>query len=153
MKGSGKNNTLKKCLFAALGIAGGYFLAGIGVVIASCVKNSKKMEKYTDECNSMMAYMFQKDEVSIKPETQNVYLTFFSSFVNVVVPKPEKECMNIEITSILGKVNIDLPSGVKINCEGSDRLKYTEEGAEDGPVINLIVRDHLSSLTLSFEEE
>ena len=61
--------------------------------------------------------------------------------------------MNIEITSVIGRVNIDLPVGVRVNCEGSNHLNYSEEGAEDGPVINLKVTDHLTSLTISFEEE
>ncbi len=41
----------------------------------------------------------------------------------------------------------------RTKCEGSNHLKYTEEHDADAPVINLAVKDYLTSLTLSFDEE
>ena len=99
------------------------------------------------------SYLFQKTEHCIKPNTRNAFITNLSGSIDIIVPRPEADVMNIEITSLIGKVNIELPTGVRINCEGSNHLNYEEEGPEDGPVINLKVTDHLTSLTISFEEE
>lgn len=148
-----KKCPVKTALVTLLALGGGFFLANVGALAAVCSKNVKRMNDHKDGNNLMYAYLFQKAEKVIKPDTDYAYITNLSGSLNVVVPKPEKDVMNVEITSVIGKVNIDLPAGVRIKCEGSNHLNYTEEGIEGGPVINLKVTDYLTALTISFEEE
>ncbi len=166
----GKNKGLKAFAAVTIGVFGGFFAANIAAIAASVKMNSEKAKKHESENNAINAYFLQKDDVDIKPDNQNVYLTFLSSKVTVNVPKPEKPVMNIEIFSFIGKVKISLPAGVKINCEGSNHLKFSDgdiykvvdeynaetigiEGDQgEVPVINLIVNDHLTSLTIESAE-
>lgn len=153
MANSKKKSTAKTVIGVLLALGGGFFLTNVGLAAALGIKNSKKMEENSDgNNNSNYAYVFQKTEHCIKPDTHNAFITNLSGSINIIVPRPENDVMNIDVTSIIGKVNIELPVGVRINCEGSNHLQF-EEGPEDGPVINLKVTDYLTSLTISFEEE
>ncbi|MBO7356433.1 MAG: hypothetical protein J6U50_07360 [Lachnospiraceae bacterium] len=149
-KGKG---SVKTVIGVLLALGGGFFLTNVGLAAALGARNVKKLEGHTNENNSVYSYLFQKTEHCIKPDTRNAFITNLSGSIDIIVPRPEADVMNIEITSIIGKVNIELPTGVRINCEGSNHLNYEEEGPEDGPVINLKVTDYLTSLTISFEEE
>ena len=148
-----RKSPIKTAALVVLALGGGFFLTNVGLAAALGARNARKLEEHGDENNSNYAYLFQKTEHCIKPDAQNVFITNLSGSLDIVVPRPEADVMNIKITSVIGRVNIDLPVGVRVNCEGSNHLNYSEEGAEDGPVINLKVTDHLTSLTISFEEE
>ena len=143
----------KKVIGTGLALAGGYLLANVGLIAFTTFKNVGKIKKNPEANNIMEAYLFQKTEKSINADTEYAYFTNLSGFLDLTVPVPEKGQITIDITSVVGKVNINLPSGVNIKCEGSNHLKYTEEHDADAPVINLAVKDYLTGLTLSFDEE
>ncbi|MCR4791707.1 MAG: hypothetical protein K5871_03080 [Lachnospiraceae bacterium] len=166
----GKNKGLKTFAGITLGLIGGFFAANMAAIAASAARNVKKAEKNESENNQIYAFFLQNEEFDVKPETQNAYLTFLSSKSTVNIPRPEKGVMNVEIFSFIGKLNISLPGGVKVNCEGSNHLRFSEgdiykvtdeynaetillEGEQDDtPVINLIVNDHLTALTIESAE-
>ena len=148
---SKKSNPIAKCILTTLTLAGGFLAANIGAVAATCARNSKKMEQHKDENNMMFAYLFQREVLEVGPDTQNAYVTVLNSYVDISIPKPEKEVMNVEITSFCSRLNIDLPFDVKINCQGSNELAFSNEGEAESPVINLIIRDFATNLNLSFD--
>ena len=133
-------------------LTGVYFIVNIGVVVAVLIRNTRKMKQHENANNQMEAFLLQNEDLSIKPDTQNAYITVLSSSVNIRVPKPEKESMNIGITAVLGKLNICLPPDVTVKCEGSGHLRYSQEGLEPRPVINLIIHDQLTLLRINKAE-
>ena len=147
-----KKSPVKSIFTGICALAGCAFFANVAVVFASSRKNAEKIEKHPNENNYMEAVMLQKTTIEIKPEVQNAYITVMSGAADIVVPRPEHDVMNIDITSVLGRVNIDLPVDVTVKSEGSTHLNYNQEGAEGAPVINLLVKDSASSLTISFDE-
>ena len=147
-----KKSPVKKIVTGIFALAGCAFFANVAAVAAASRKNAEKIEKNKNATNMMEGIMFQKDTIEIKPEVQNAYLTVVSSVADIVVPRPEHDVMNVDITSICGKVNIDLPTDVTVKSDGSERFNYSQEGPEGAPVINLIVKGSLSSFTVSFDE-
>ena len=147
-----KKSPVKSIFTGICALAGCAFFANVAVVFAASRKNAEKIEKHPNENNYMEAVMLQKTTIEIKPEVQNAYITVMSGAADIVVPRPEHDVMNVDITSVLGRVNIDLPVDVTVKSEGSTHLNYNQEGAEGAPVINLLVKDSASSLTISFDE-
>lgn len=147
-----KKNPVKTIFTGICALAGCAFFANVAAVFAISRKNAEKLDKHPNDHNFMEALMLQKDTVEIKPDVQNAYITVTSSIADIIVPMPTHDVMNVDITAVLGKVNIDLPVNATIKSEGSTRLNYSQEGPEGAPVINLIVKDTLSSLTISFDE-
>ena len=135
----GKNGI--KIIKGLLGLAGGVFVTGIGAMAVASFRNNKKMSQHANENNTMFATLFQKEDLEIKPETQNAYITVICSLAKIKVPKPEKECMNIDITSLAGKVDVALPDGVTVKCDNPKYSGLSKEGAESSPVINLVIND------------
>lgn len=150
---SKKSNPIAKCLLTTLTLAGGFVAANVGAVAATCARNTKKMEQHKDANNMMYAYLFQREVLEVSPEIQNAYVTVLNSYVDISIPKPTNEVMNVEITSFCSRLNIDLPFDVTINCQGSNELDFSKEGEEGSPVINLIIRDFATNLNLSFDGE
>ena len=152
MKEKGRNaSTAVKAISLILGLTGSYFAANMGIMIAALQKNIKKMEQHKSENNFMESFVMQKEEFVLKPDLQNVYITTLSSNVNIKVPKPEKGTMNVELLSVASCVNIVLPFDVRINCKGSNHLDFTGGEKESDKVINLVINDHLTSLTINFD--
>ena len=146
----GSNNGIVKCLGALFCVAGGAFVAGVGATTAMAVRNTKKMKQHENENNYMMACLFQKEEIGIKPDLQNVYITVLCGKAHITVPRPENDRMNIDITSAAGNITIDLPDDVTVRCDGAKYADFSKEGAEECPVVNLVINDYASSLTLNF---
>ena len=147
-----KKSPVKSIFTGICALAGCAFFANVAVVFASSRKNAEKIEKHPNENNYMEAVMLQKTTIELKPDVQNAFITVMSGAADIVVPRPEHDVMNIDITSVLGRVNIDLPVDVTVKSDGSTHMNYTQEGEEGAPVINLLVKDSASSLTISFDE-
>jgi hypothetical protein len=147
-----KKSPVKSILAGICALAGCAFFANVAAVFASSRKNAEKLEKHPDANNYMEAVMLQKSTIEIKPDVQYAYITVVTSAVDIIVPRPTHDVMNIDITSVLGRVNIDLPVDVTVRSEGSNHMNYTQDGEEGAPVINLLVKDSASSLTVSFDE-
>ena len=147
-----KKSPVKSMITGICALAGCAFFANVAAMVASGRKNEEKIAKNKYANNMMHGIMFQKETIEIKPDIQNAYLTVVSSVADIIVPKPEHDVLNVDITSICGKVNIDLPTDVTVRSEGSARFNYSQEGPEGAPVINLTVNDTLSSFTVSFDE-
>ena len=140
--------TLGKCIKGVTLVSGAVFLTNMGAMALLSNRDRKKMEKHENENNLQYAYSLRKEDIQVKPEVQNAYFTAINSSLTIRLPRPEKEQMNVEITSYLSKVNIILPADVNVKCDGSDHLNYSCEEKEGLPVIHLIVHDHLSMLTV-----
>lgn len=134
-------------------VAGSFVAAMVGIVAHFGVKTSKKIKNDPEGNNHMQATVFQKGTDEIKADTRNAYLLYFCGFVKIKVPKPEGDHMTIDITSYLSKIEIQLPTGVTVNCQGNDDLSFSKEGDEASPVINLIINDTATALTMSFDGE
>ncbi|MCR5092652.1 MAG: hypothetical protein K6B72_01560 [Lachnospiraceae bacterium] len=145
-----KKNPFVKALAGAFCIIGGALAAGIAAIGATAVRNSKKMKQHENENNYMTSCLFQNEEIELKPDTQNVYLTVLFSVAHIMVPRPEKDCLNIEITSFAGNMILDMPDGVTIRCKGSKYADFARNGAEACPVINLVIHDCASSLAVKY---
>ena len=145
-----KNNRIVKFMVGSLCAAGAVLSAGIGAVGAMAIRNSKKMKQHENENNYMLSCLFQKEEIEIKPDTQNAYITVLCSLAHISVSRPENDHMNLELTSFAGNVTIDLPEDVTVRCDGSKYADLSKDGSEPSPVINLIINDCASSLTLNF---
>ncbi len=150
---SKKSNPIAKCLLTTLTLAGGFVAANVGAIAATCARNAKKMEQHKEANNMMYAYLFQREVLEVSPDIQNAYVTVLNSRVDISIPRPEKDVMNVEITSFCSRLDIDLPFDVTINCQGSNELDFSKEGKEGSPVINLIIRDFATNLSLSFDGE
>ena len=144
-----KKSPVKSIFTGICALAGCAFFANVAAVFAASRKNA---EQHPNDNNYMEAVMLQKTTIELKPDVQNAYITVVTATADIIVPRPTHDVMNIDITSILGKVNIDLPVDVTVRSEGSNHMNYTQEGEEGAPVINLLVKDSASSLTVSFEE-
>lgn len=147
-----KKSPVKSIFTGICALAGCAFFANVAAVFAASRKNAEKIEKHPNDNNYMEAVMLQKGTIEIKPDVQNAYITVVTATADIIVPRPTHDVMNIDITSILGRVNIDLPVDVTVRSEGSNHMNYTQEGEEGAPVINLLVKDSASSLTVSFDE-
>ncbi|MCR5502770.1 MAG: hypothetical protein K6F53_07160 [Lachnospiraceae bacterium] len=145
-----KHNYLLSGLYGLLILTGVFFAANMGAVLAFVKRNVGKMKQHENENNLMETFLLQKEEHILKPDIRNAYLAALESSVRIIVPKPEKEQMNIEILSFASIVEIELPTGVEIHCKGLNGLDFEKEGKEPGPVINLDIKDRLTSLTIGF---
>ena len=143
-----KRHQIFKFLATLFAIAGGIFAAGIGAVAALTAHNSKKMKEHEHENNNMEACLFQKEEIELKADTQNAYLVVLFSLAHIIVPRPEKDYMNIDITSFAGKISIDMPNNVTIKCDGERYQGLTKDGSDSAPVINLVINDCASSISI-----
>ncbi len=145
-----KNNGIVKVLVGFLCVAGGILAAGIGAIGVMAARNSKKMKQHENENNYMMSCLFQKEEIELKPDTQNAYITILCSVAHITVPKPDNDHMNLELISFAGNVTIDIPEGVTVRCDGSKYADFSKDGSESSPVIDLVINDCATALTLNF---
>ncbi|MCR4787895.1 MAG: hypothetical protein K5888_04855 [Lachnospiraceae bacterium] len=112
---------------------------------------SYKLRQHKEANNKMDSYFLQNEIVEIHPGINNAYISLLFSKIDVKIPKPDSDQMDVEITSFAGKLNIELPTGVTVICKGRGGLDFSKEVSETGPVINLIINDMATSLNIGFD--
>ena len=151
------DNKKKNPIVTGLKILGvlviGFFASFIAAVASFGVSTSKKIAKNNNKNNNMQAHVCQFGTEVVKPDTDYSYYMMMFSSSKVIVPKPEKDHMHIEITTWFSKLNIELPTDATINCKGSNNLDFTKEGPEGGPVIDHVINDHVTARDIGFADD
>lgn len=102
-------NKVVSVLGKALAGLGGFVLANVAGCVIVGRMNMDKIKNHENANNLMHSTLFGKKEITLNPDTDNAYISIFTSCVDITIPKPEHENMNIELFSVFSKVNITLP--------------------------------------------
>ena len=98
--------------------AGAFVLAVFAAGICICKRNMKNANRNENQKNQVYSVSFTKGKVDVNNDSDNAYITCLTGELDITVPKPVKEKMNIEITSFLACVRIHVPADVKVTCDG-----------------------------------
>lgn len=137
--------------------AGGFVVANFAGCFALARVNTKKMKEHEDANNLMTTSVFGKRNVEVAEDTQNAYISCLTGGLDITIEKPVHESMYVEIFSALGKVNVYLPAGVNVFCDGIGLFTMIKDDTnlyEDGevPEIHIVSKGFASKLNLLNEE-
>ena len=121
--------------------AGAFVLANVAAGICICRRNMKKANQNENQNNQVYSVFFTKGKVDVKNDTDNAYITCLTGELDIIVPKPVKEKMNIEVTSFLACVRIHVPADVKVTCDGPIPSKK-DQSVEEAPDMELLPEIH-----------
>lgn len=97
---------------------GTFVLANVAAGICIYKRNMKKANQNENQNNQVYSVFFTKGKVDVNKDANNAYIACLTGELDIIVPKPVQEKMNIEITSFLSRVRIHVPADVKVTFDG-----------------------------------
>lgn len=99
-----------------LGLIGGFVLANIAGTAAVYVRNMKKMKENDCQYKAMHSVTMNKGVVSLSGDIQKAYLTCMTGIMDINFTEvPVNDDVYLDLISVLGKVNVNLPVGVNVD--------------------------------------
>lgn len=122
---------------------GSFVVAIVGAGIYICKRNMKKANQNENQKSQVYSVFFTKGKVDVNNDSDNAYIACLTGELDIAVPKPVKEKINIEITSFLACVRIHVPADVKVTCDGPLPSK-NDLSIEEVPDMELLPEIHFT---------
>jgi len=133
-------------IVSVLGFIGGFALVNIAGTAVAYIRNMAKMKENDCQFKAMHSITMNKGAVNLSEDIQKAYLTCMTGMMDVNINDvPVNNDVYIDIVSVLGIVNINLPVGVNVDFDGDgicESLKnVVPDYIEDAPTVHIIRHD------------
>jgi len=138
-------------------IGGVVAFASAALVCGICIakRNMNKVNRAEGQNNLVNTTILKRGEVNINANTDNAYIACFTGALDINVSYPEKQNMNVELTSVLANVKIHIPENVRIICDGpmgaNCSSAHDDIDMKDLPEIHFKIESKLSKVVFVTE--
>lgn len=130
-------------LLTFFAVVGGFVLANIAGTAAVYARNMKKMKENDCQYKAMHSFTMNKGVVNLSGDIQKAYLTCMTGIMDINFTEvPVNDDVYLDLISVLGKVNVNLPVGVNVDFDGDgvcEKIKNAIPDYIDGaPTVHII---------------
>jgi len=139
-------------------IGGVIAFASANLVCGICIakRNMNKVNRTKGQNNLVNTTILKRGKVDIADNTDNAYIACFTGALDINVSYPEKQNMNVELTSVLADVKIHIPENVRIICDGPMGVNCSSArddiDMKDLPEIHFKIESKLSKVVFVTEQ-